>query len=319
MRLCGDQYWIFGMVIIRNNQTNELQRDIFEFMSWQILLLINLAAASVREYLNKKVADRVSPFVGLFYICFFALILFYGCFFLFYHAFPRFDLLLSLTGIILIAGFISYFAALKISLSQSILFQSYSILITIVLSAIYLGESKYFDFHTATGLKVIIGILLSFIALWSLLHQKSKKKEQLEKKWFVYILSTIVFLGVGSFFTIFYIHRFSPLEVIINQNNVMVPLLFLFAVIRREKILIGSRMLKATAVNAFVSTIAVIAFYQALLLTPVAKFYPLQQLSLVIITMFTGVIFYKEKDLFSGTKLVGMALGLVGMVLLVMS
>lgn len=284
-----------------------------------MLLLINLAAAAVREYLNKKVADKVSPFVGLFYIFFLAQLLFYGCFFFFYHAFPRFDLLLSLTGIVLFVGFVSYFSALKISLSQSILFQSYSILVTVVLSAIFLGESKYFDLHTATGLKVISGIALSFIALWYLLHQKSKKQEQLEKKWFVYILTTIVFLGVGSFFTVFFIHRFTPLEVVINQDNVIVPLLLLFAVLRKEKLKIGRRMLQITGVNAFVSTIAVIAFYQALLITPVAKFYPLQQLSLVIITMFTGVIFYKEKDLFSGTKLVGMALGLAGMVLLVTS
>lgn len=288
-------------------------------MTWQILLVINLAAASVREYLNKKIADKVSPFVGLFYIFLFAQTMFYTSFILYYRAFPRLDLPLTLTGIVLFAGFVSYFAALKISLSQSILFQSYSILVTVVLSAIFLGESKYFDLHTATGLKVISGIALSFIALWYLLHQKSKKQEQLEKKWFVYILSTIVFLGVGSFLTVFFIHRFTPLEVVINQDNVIIPLLLLSAVIKKDNLKIGRRMLQISIINAFVSTIAVIAFYQALLLTPVAKFYPLQQLSLVIITMFTGVIFYKEKDLFSGTKLVGMALGLAGMVLLVTS
>ncbi len=288
-------------------------------MTWQILLVINLAAASVREYLNKKVADRVSPFVGLFYIFFFAQLMFYGSFFLFYHTFPRLDLPLAFTGIILFAGFVSYFAALKISLSQSILFQSYSILVTVVLSAVFLGESKYFDLHTATGLKVIMGTALSFVALWFLLHQKSKKQEQLEEKWFVYILSTVVFLGVGSFSAVFFIHRFTPLEVLINQDNVIVPLLLLFAVLRKEKVKIGRRMLQITGVNAVVSTIAAVAFYQALLTTPVAKFYPLQQLSLVIITIFTGVIFYKEKDLFSGTKLVGMVLGLAGMVLLVTS
>lgn len=288
-------------------------------MTWQILLGINLAAATIREFLNKKITNKIDPFVGLLYITFFAQIFFYLSFIITTHKLPRFDFLMSLSGILILIGFSAYFLALKISLSQSILFQSYSILVTIVLSAIFLGESKYFDIRTPMGLKVIFGIILAFLALWYLLHQKSKKEEKLEKRWFVYILITIIFMGIGSFISISFIHKYSPLEIFINQTNVTLPFFLLLTLLKKRRLAISKRMLLMTFFNAIVSTIAVIAFYQALLLTPVAKFYPLQQLLLVVLTMFTGVIFFKEAHFFSGKKLLGMLLGFIGMVLLIMS
>lgn len=288
-------------------------------MNWQILLAINLFAASIREYLNKKVSDKVPPTVGLFYIILFTQIFLFLYFIFIYHRIPTFSISLALPGVIFFLGFIYYFTALKISLSQSILFQSYSTLVTVFLSAIFLGESQYFDLRTMTGLKIAGGIILSCIALWYLLNQKNKKQVKLEKKWFFYIGGTILFLGIGSFLTISSIHAYAPVEVLINQINLMIPLYLTYAILKKDKLLIGKKMYVTTLLNGLVSAIAVIAFYEALLITPVAKFYPLQQLSLVILTMFTGVIFFKEKDSFSKSKLVGMILGFLGMVLLVTS
>src|SRR4030067_533543 len=97
----------------------------------------------------------------------------------------------------LAAGTIRELLNKKISNTVS-LFQSYSILVTILLSAVFLGESKYFDIRTFSGIKVVSGTILAFLALWFLLHQKNKKEERLEKKWFYYIAGTILFLGIGS-------------------------------------------------------------------------------------------------------------------------
>ena|SRR3990167_1785505 len=151
-------------------------------MSWQLLLYINLAAGTIRELLNKKISNTVSLFAGLFYITLFAQLFFYVSWVFTSQKLPRYDLYASLSGILIVAGFSFYFAALRISLTQSILFQSYSILITILLSAVFLGESKYFDIRTFTGIKVVSGTILAFLALWYLLHQKNKKEERLEKK-----------------------------------------------------------------------------------------------------------------------------------------
>src|SRR3990170_574191 len=129
-------------------------------MSWEILLFINLISATIREALSKKIADKMSFSVGLFYIMVFSQVLLYLAFFITHGSLPRFDLNVSAIGVIFVIAFSAYFAAIKISLSQSILFQSYSILVTVILTAIYLGEAKYFDLSTPTGIKVISGTLM---------------------------------------------------------------------------------------------------------------------------------------------------------------
>lgn len=288
-------------------------------MTWQILLVINLLSASIREFLYKKLSDKITPLAMLFYVLIFSGVGLYFLQFVFYRQLPKFDITLSLTGIIIIVAFYSYFSAIKISLSQSILYQSYSILVTIVLAAIFLGEAKYFDLTTGTGMKVVAGIILAFISLWYMLQAKNKNEEKKEKKWFVYILITIFAMGVGSFATISYLHKFTSLEVLINQTNVMVVVVYLLMRWQKEKILIGRKLTQLTLVTAVFSLISVVMFYQALKIVPVAKFYPLQQVSLVIMTIFIGVVFYKEKSILTGKHLLGMILGLGGILLLVTS
>jgi hypothetical protein len=288
-------------------------------MSWQIFLLINLISATVRETLNKKIADKLSPFVGLFYISLFAEV-----FFLLYQGIVvkapiKLHLEAMSTGIIIVIAFAAYFKALRISLSQSILFQSYSILVTIILSAIFAGELSYFNPMTSSGQKIIGGIVLAFISLNILLHGKSKKDEKLEKRWFMYIIVTILFLGVGSFVSIYLSRLLSPSEVFINQEIVMIPSYLILSLLNKDKLAIDSSLFGVTLVNAFISSIAVIAFYLGILQTKVAIFFPIQQLSLVVLTMISGALFFKETQLFSGKKLFGMVVGFLGMILLTIS
>ncbi len=44
-----------------------------------------------------------------------------------------------------------------------------------------------------------------------------------------------------------------------------------------------------------------------------------QQVSLVVLTMISAVVFYKESSIFSGKRLIGMVMGLLGIMLLVTS
>lgn len=288
-------------------------------MSWQIYLIINLVTATVRETLQKKIVSKIDPTVSLFYISLISYLLFYLFFFFQNRTIPRFDILVALNGILVVITFIAYFYAIQISLSQSILFQSYSILVAVLLAALFLGESQYFDLTTAVGWKVAGGIVLAFLALWYLLHTGRKSEEKLEKKWFVYIIIVIIVGGIGSFVSAFSLKTFSSLEVLINQTNVILPLYFLLIVVQKKKLQLALNNFKLIGTLALVSTIAVIAFLEGLKLSSVSKFYPLQQTTLVITTMLSGVIFFKEGGLFHGKKLIGMVLGLVGMVLLITS
>ncbi|OGG17834.1 hypothetical protein A3D78_03585 [Candidatus Gottesmanbacteria bacterium RIFCSPHIGHO2_02_FULL_39_14] len=288
-------------------------------MSWQIYLLINLGAGAVREFYYKKIADRVDPLVTNFYFSLFMGLMLLFAHFVKYGFWPEINFRFAATGLLFIIAFVSYLSAVKFSLTQSILFQSYSILVTIILTALFLGEGKYLDISKTIGQKAVGGGLLALVSIWFLLHPDKRREEKLEKKWFFYILMTILFFGIGAFLTLFFIQESNSLTVLTNQTLLMSPVLFLINILTRRKVILDSHLTKMILFATIAATIAVVFFYQALEYVPATNLLPLQQVSLVIITMFTGIIFFKEVRFFSGKRLLGMILGLMGILLLVTS
>lgn len=288
-------------------------------MSWQILLLINLICATTRETLSKKIANKLDPFVMVFYVTVISGMLLYAYQFLAYQDWPRIDLVVTASGAFFVVAFVAYFSAVRISLSQSILFQSYSILVTIILAALFLGESHYFDITTITGFKTITGIILAFVALWFLLHQRGKKEQAMEKKWFLYIGTCILTLGVGSFFSVLFTKTYHPVEIFINQTNGSVPLLWMLMVMQKKSLQLSFSMMKTVFVNSAAGVGALLSFYELLQYIALSRIYPVQQVLLVIFTMTSSIVFYKEAHFFTGKRWIGMLVGLGGIVLLVSS
>lgn len=288
-------------------------------MGWQVLIIINLVFGSLREFLSKIIVNKIEPWIVIFYITFLNGILFFIFQFSAFGRWPRFDLSVTLSGIIFVVAFVSYFAAVKISLSQSILFQSYSLIITILLAAVFLGEARYFNIKTLLGLKIIAGIVLAFVSLWLVLYEGGKKEQLLERRWFFYIALTILFLGTGSFISIYFSKQLEPVEVFINQTLTMLPVLVFLLIIQKKSIKVPVSMVKYILAYSVVSVVAVLAFYQALKYIAVSRYLPMQQVLLVIITMMVGIFYFKEAKIFTGKRLVGMILGLIGIILLVTS
>lgn len=285
-------------------------------MPWQFFLGINLITATVREIMNKRVANTMDPVVGLFYVNLVQGLLFYIWFFLLYRRLPVVDVGVASAGVLFAVAYACYYSALRFSLSQSILFQSYSLLITIILSAVFLGEMKYFDISAGAGLRTIMGIFLALISLWFLLHQKNMNKEQRQLKWLIFIAGTILFLGIGSFISAAALRRMTSLEVLINQTDVMVPAVLLLAFLSNRKFKLKKEDVSIVVTNAFFAVIAVVTFMNALVETSVSKLYPIQQVLLVISVMTAGVVLYKETQIFSKQRLIGIILGLTGVILL---
>ena len=261
-------------------------------MSWTALLAINLTAATVRETLNKAIANRMDPTISLFYIQGFSLVWLYLLQVLFIRQPVRLDLLISLPAALFVAAFVFYLKALKISLSQSILFQSYSILVTVLLSAVFLGETKYLNPSADSGMKVLLGIIFAMAALWLLLHTGRKKEEVLERRWFLYIGATIFSLGAGSFFSVLSLTRATPVNVMINQGNMIVPLYIIINVLSKKSIRLSKKNLALTVANSLAAVVSVFAFFKLIQSMPVAKLLPLQQVLLVIIMMTVGIVVY---------------------------
>lgn len=102
-------------------------------------------------------------------------------------------------------------------------------------------------------------------------------------------------------------------------SHVMIPLLFVAVLIKKKQINISINLKSLALTSSFFSIIAAVAYLDVAKIIPVAKFLPLQQVSLVIITVLTGIIFFKEKGVLTGKRLVGMTLGFLGIVMLITS
>src|SRR5438552_213985 len=98
-------------------------------MPWELLLGINLLCAVTRETLNKRITHKVDPFVAIFYLFAIDGVFFLILQFLLFGLTFQLNIVTIIGGIFITLGYVAYYFAVRISLSQSILFASYSLLI----------------------------------------------------------------------------------------------------------------------------------------------------------------------------------------------
>lgn len=289
-------------------------------MNWESYLGINILFSTLRETFNKKISDKTDPIVSVFYIFWFNSLLFF-IYHIYLHGFVfHWNIYTLFSGMLFTISWVAYYKAIKISLSQSSLFSSYSLIIIIALSALYLGESRYFDVSKFTGIQIVVGIMMAIIAMWYLLHDHRKKEQQMEWKWFVYILLTIVTIGVGSFIILFSLQVLTTSEIFVNQAVSSTALISLIALAtKRSKLKVPTPKLFLMFCNAVFAVIAVIAFYEAARLVPATILFPIQTVLIIITTMTVGFVAFGESHMLKGNRIVGLLLGLIGVVLLALA
>lgn len=287
-------------------------------MPWEFLLGVNLFFAVIRETLNKRIVHKIDPFVAVFYLFILAGIIYLFLQFLLFGLTFQFNIATIIGGIFITFGILAYYFAVRISLSQSILFGSYSLLITIFLTAIFLGESHYFDIGSLSGIKVILGVSMACVALWYLLHEGKKSEVQLERKWFIFIGLNILLMGIGSFVSVYSLKIFqqTTYEVLLNQTIGGLPVVFAWIILTGKKLRVPTSSFRDIMINSFAITGSVIAFFELLKIMPAAKIYPIQTVLLVILTMMSGIFLYKEGNILKGKRLIGVVVGLIGIILL---
>ena len=106
---------------------------------------------------------------------------------------------------------------------------------------------------------------------------------------------------------------------LINQTLTMFPMLVFLLIRQKISIKVSVLHFKYILAYSVSSTIAVLVFFQAFRYIAISIFLPMQQVLLVIITMVVGIFYFKEAKIFTGKRLVGMILGLIGIILLVTS
>lgn len=286
-------------------------------MSWQIALIFNLIFSSIRSYLDKKLVGRMDPFVLFLYTAIWSGIFFAVVYFikngLQLVIYP--EMILFGPIAVLVTG--SYLMAIKISLSKTVVFGAYYLIIPMILSAVFLGEWQLFDPSAGSGLKNIGGVILALTSLYFLLKTTSKKEEKLERKWLYLILFFIITNGVMTFWSKAFLVNHNPLETLISQTIGGVPMLILIMIFGRRKITTMKANQILMIIDGAAIFLAVVFFYATLKSGPATVVLPVMTLTSTIIVTMIGLIFYKEVEMFKREKLWGMVLGVLGVALLV--
>lgn len=286
-------------------------------MSWQIAIIFNLVFSSIRSYLDKKLVGRLDPFVLYLYTFIWSGIFFTGVYFLRYGfsltVYP--EMLLFGPVSVMVIG--SYLMAIRISLSQTVVFGSYYLIIPMVLSAIFLGEWQLFDPSTGSGLKNISGVILALISLYFLLKTSSKKEEKLEKRWLLFTLIYIIGNGFTTFWSKTFLASHGSLETLVSQTIGGAPIMLIIILLGKKQLKIAKTDSFLTAIDGLAIFLAVVFYYQTLKNGPATIVLPVMTLVSTIIVTMIGLIFYKEVQMFKREKLLGLILGIVGVGMLV--
>jgi uncharacterized membrane protein len=253
----------------------------------------------------------------LLYTNVWVLVFFFLFYLLRYGSFPVIYPEMMVLGVVYVIVIASFFAAIKISLSQTIVFASYYQLVAMILSAVFLGEWNLFNPFIFSGQKTILGICLAFIAMVLLLRSDKKSKGKLEKKWLYYILVYIIFMGIATFWSKSFLIAHGPLETLCSQQITFVPVALAWCLLKKKKLAISSRNQLLSGVDGLVTVFAVVFFYQALKNGPVSFILPIQTLLLTIATMILGLVVYKESHMFTREKIIGLVVGIAGIIFLI--
>jgi drug/metabolite transporter (DMT)-like permease len=283
-------------------------------MSYLPFLGVNLVAATAREVLSKKVVSKIDPYVMFFYFALFNGLWLFAFHKLYYRQFPTINFETVLTGLAPLVAYIAYLKAMQYSLSRSILFQSYSVIVTIVLAALFLGELQFLNPQTLSGQKLIVGLILAVVSLKFLLSAKAQENK-IEKRWLVYMLLTIVFMGTGSYFTVFFARQMPVTAIFVNQAIFMIPVSLLLILWSKKSLLIPKVQFLHVSTISFFQAVAYVSFFEASLELITSKLFPIQQIALVILTMIASFFLFKERELTTVKKVIGSVIGVIGILI----
>lgn len=285
-------------------------------MPWQSALLGNIFFASIRDPFYKKIVDRLDPYLVMFHTNIWGMVLFSAYYIVRNRLLPPIYFEMMLLGVVFTVSYGFYLTAIRFSLSQSVIFRSYSLAITLLLTAVFLGEWMFFDPLRVSGIKNITGVLLAGISLYTLTATGAKKEQKLERTWLLLILGNIILNGFGSFWSKSFLASHAPAETLLSQYvGGMVVLPF---IMKAKKMSI--RISKGYVLQIFILSVleffTLILFYEAYRKGPAVLVLPIQALVITIMTTMAGLIIFKETHLYRKEKAWGLGLGLFGALLL---
>lgn len=288
-------------------------------MNWQLPLFLNIIFGTVRGYLDKRLVNKNDPFFVLLVTEIWISFFFFIVYFVINQTLPPIFPDMMIVGGIFVFVIGSYLEAIKISLSKTMILTPYFLIITMLLSVIYLNEWRVFDTGTLTGWKNIGGVVFALSSMYFLLKSHTKKEEKIERKFFLFISLNIILNGLGTFWVKSYLATQGELEVILSQIIegllILIPINFL----KRNTFTLNRNFHLLALIDGFFIFLVIWTFTVALKRGPAVVVLPIQTVLLTIFLALIGLFVFNEVRSFTFEKKIGLVLGIVGIIALVIN
>jgi len=267
-------------------------------MSWFVLAVLSIIAASIANILNKILMDEGKSDAMLSSIIFQLTLTFFFVIIAIFKGFVmppiwQYPLNFALAGFFYGMGTYCIFKALKyIESSEATIISSSVVLITIASAFIFL--------HERLTLTNIIGVILIVIAVIGVSLKNRAGKKDLDKKGIYYALGMALFYGLGATNDAFLINRVDTISYLIIIS--FLPGLFLTIISPKSLLKISYYVKPRNAFNmivfSFFYVVSAISFYLALRQgAQVSQLSSITRAS-VVLTVILAAIFLKENDRF---------------------
>lgn len=286
-------------------------------MNWQLPLFLNIIFGTVRGYLDKTLVNRHDPFFVLLITEIWIGLFFFLVYLFIYSNFPPISVEMIIIGILFTFALGFYLEAIKISLSKSIILISYSLLFTMILSAIFLGEWRIFDLATLIGWKNFGGISLALASMYFLLKSHTRKEEKIERKFFYFVSAAILLFGIGNFLNKSYLQTLNEMDLIIPQIIGALLVLIPINILRKNTFKKDRNFHLLALFDGFIIFLAVWTFTIALKYGPAVLVFPIQTVLGTISVALIGLYVFNEVTSFTREKKIGLILGMVGVFALI--
>lgn len=284
---------------------------------WFILIVVYVIFGALRETIRKYSIGRTSILLFLSYYYPAAFLSTLGLNFIIYQKSP---LTLSsqfwpiyLTSTLKAIGVIAFNKAIKLNMTKSIASASFTSLVAMFLSMIFLQEYQLFNPVTPAGRRNLIG--LSFFIFFLLYSINLKSKET--KQWAGYRLLSLILLGVNLFFVKWFTARqLAPATILSYEYAISGLFISITMLYQKRSFKLNKKLKMLSSLAGIFTSFSILALYTALSLAPVNKILPMRNVLTLLVYAPIGYLFFGERKILTKKERVGLVFGLSGALLL---
>lgn len=290
-------------------------------MSWQLLTLGSVFFGVFRDFLTKKITQKITPLVAMVYFYIGSIIGATAISFLVFNLNPfsggKEILLMQVFGIFFGLGVYFMFESMKLNFTKTQIFGSYRSLMGVILSFIFLGEAALFNPETRKGLFSLLGFVAFLISLYlSNQNSKNQEKNELNQKFLFFIVPHVLLIGSAMFLVKVFVKGVPPIVVLTNQYVGSLIAILCLVWFKKLSFSASKKWIGIAFLNGGITAIALTLLYLALKFGPISLVTPVENLLRVLVSIPIGLFIFKEAKLFNKNEVWGIVIGLLGAIML---